>query len=323
MNTNIGAGCLDLDFIAGFIDADGSLLLGLEKSPTSNTKYTPKLILDITNSDRLVLELVKNTLGFGFLVQTSSTTYAYRTNTHTDAKKIVKLFENRVHGSAKIEMPLWKQALELVTTKQTRSFQGISKFVHLMYAINTKGKLRTKPITDWLTLFGQPYLPDYGTSLICLSEGKTSPKGKGPHDTIPSIASWYISGYCQGDGSFNLSNKQRFQSNFRLTDAYKPILVSIQKTLLPNLNCVFEFDPKTSENNQKCYRLQITRFQVIQKHILPHFDKFPVYGLQKKRYDIWCQAVLLYCPPFIEKSIQKSKKDALCALFVTLKEKVS
>ena len=42
------------------------------------------------------------------VVSVSDTLYAYRTNTYKDAEKIISLFENRVYGSAKVEMPLRK-----------------------------------------------------------------------------------------------------------------------------------------------------------------------------------------------------------------------
>ena len=55
---------MDLYFIAGLIDSDGSLLLSLERSKQSKTGYRRKLIVDITNKDQTVLLLIKETLGF-------------------------------------------------------------------------------------------------------------------------------------------------------------------------------------------------------------------------------------------------------------------
>lgn len=119
---------MDLDFIAGLIDSDGSLLLSLEKSKKSKTGYRRKLILDITNKDKSVLLLVKETLGFGMVVSVSNTLYAYRSNTYKNAEKVVSLLENRVYGSAKIEMPLWKNALFLVKKKRYELFTKLYLF---------------------------------------------------------------------------------------------------------------------------------------------------------------------------------------------------
>ncbi len=77
---------MDLDFIAGLIDADGSLLLSLDKCPENRLGYTRKLVLDITNTDAPLLNKVQERLGFGRVVNTSATTFAYRANTHQDAK---------------------------------------------------------------------------------------------------------------------------------------------------------------------------------------------------------------------------------------------
>ncbi len=62
------------------------------------------------------------------VLKTSNTRplYAFRTNTLKDAAKIVDLFETRLHGSAKIEMPLWKQALCLSKIDNTQ--QGFIEF---------------------------------------------------------------------------------------------------------------------------------------------------------------------------------------------------
>ena len=302
---------MNLDFIAGLIDSDGSLLLSLERSKLSKTGYRRKLILDITNKDKTILLLIKETLGFGMVVSVSDTLYAFRTNTYKDAEKIISLFENRVYGSAKVEMPLWKNALLLVKTKEINSLQSFTCFVHLMYGINEKGRLRKYSIDYWLKVFKGQYLPDYVEKI------------KDQYKNIPlrNITGAYISGYCQGDGSFNLSNKKRFIANFTLTDAYKPILVLIQNFLIPKNNCIFEIDPKTSENNKMCYRFQITRFNLCRVYIISHFDKFPVYGIQLKRYTLWRQAVLLQeKKSMYSLSEYKNQISEICTKLKNLKE---
>jgi hypothetical protein len=216
------------------------------------------------------------------VVSVSNTLYAYRSNTYKNAEKVVSLLENRVYGSAKIEMPLWKNALFLVKKKDMNSLQSYIYFVHLMYGINQKGKSRKYSIDYWLKIFKGSFISDYVEKI----------KGIYKKTPLKNITGSYISGYCQGDGSFNLSNKNRFQANFTLTDAYKPILVLIQNYLIPK-DCIFEIDPKSSDLNKICYRFQITRFNWCILYIIPHFDKFPLYGIQLKRYMFWRQAVLL------------------------------
>lgn len=303
---------MNLDFIAGLIDSDGSLLLSLERSKQSKTGYRRKLILDITNKDKTVLLLIKETLGFGMIVSVKDTLYAYRTNSYKDAEKIISLFENRVHGSAKVEMGLWKEALLLVISKEMDSLQSFTCFVHLMYGINQKGKLRKYSIDYWLTIFKGQYMPNYVEKI----------KDQYKNLSLKNITGAYISGYCQGDGSFNLSNKKRFIANFTLTDAYKPILVLIQNYLIPKKNCIFEIDPKTSENNKMCYRFQITRFNLCRVYIIPHFDKFPLYGIQLKRYMLWRQAVLLQNKKSTFYLLEyKNQIAEICTQLKNLKEK--
>lgn len=150
-----------------------------------------------------------------------------------------------------------------------------------MYDINSKGHLRRQPISYWLELFDGKNNVQYANSFRL--------------NSAPSIAvnGSYVSGYCQGDGSFNLSNKKRFVTNFTLTDAEESVLYLIQEFLLPDSKCVFKFNPKTKLGNKDCYRLQIDRFEKCEKVIIPHFDSFPVFGEQKERYLLWREAVLL------------------------------
>nr|APX43169.1 putative LAGLIDADG homing endonuclease [Pseudococcomyxa simplex] len=272
---------MDLDFLAGLIDADGSLLLSLDKCSENRLGYRPKLVLDITNTDTSLLDMVQERLGFGRVVKTSATTFAYRANTHRDARKIVELFADRFSGSAKAEIKLWRHAVSLVTRVATP--QVLSDFVHLMYGINTKGKQRRRGIEEWLDELECEYQPDYIQTVESLY--LSSP--------LIDVNGQYISGYCQGDGSFNLANKKRYQPNFTLTDADRDVLDLIAGYFNLGDKSVFGVDPKTSEKNKICYRLQVTRFELCRKVIVPHFDRFPLYGRQQERYRLWREAVLL------------------------------
>jgi hypothetical protein len=300
---------MDLDFIAGLIDADGSFLLSLEKCPQNRLGYTPKLVLDISNTDDSLLNIVQERLGFGRVVKTSATTFAYRANTHKDARKIVELFADRFYGSAKAEIKLWRHAVSLVT--EVRTPQTLSDFVHLMYGINTKGQQRSRSIEEWLDELGCKYQPDY----IQIVEGLyvSSP--------LTPINGQYISGYCQGDGSFNLSNQKRYQANFTLTDADRSVLDLIADYLELGDKSVFKFDPKTSEKNKSCYRLQVTRFEPCRKLIVPHFDKFPLSGRQEQRYRLWREAVLLQkSKPNYTGVEYKEEVEDICDRFKNLKD---
>ena len=300
---------MNLDFIAGLIDADGSLLLSLDKCSKNKLGYRTKLVLDISNTDTSLLNIVQERLGFGRIVKTSATTFAYRANTHQDARKIVELFADRFYGSAKTEIKLWRHAVSLVTRLPTP--QRLSYFVHLMYAINTKGQQRSRGIEEWLDEFGCKYQPDY--IQIVESLYASSP--------LKSVNGQYISGYCQGDGSFNLSNKKRYQLNFTLTDANRDVLDLIAGYLKLGDKSVFKFDPKTSEKNKICYRLQVTRVELCRKLIVPHFDKFPLYGRQEQRYRLWREAVLLQESKLNFTHVEyRQKVENMCNRFKDLKE---
>lgn len=196
---------MDLDFIAGFIDADGSLSMTLKRAPENRFGYRRKLVFTITNKDKAVLDQALTqrscvaALGFGCVeatnkpsVSKASLCCTLRTISHKDAERIVSLFESRVHGSAKIEMLLWKEGLNLCKSSQTAD-----SYIHsvcLMYGINSQGVLRKKPISFWLDVFGGREDSSYLDTVRARAV-----------ESLPMNGS-YVSGYCQGDGSFYLSN---------------------------------------------------------------------------------------------------------------------
>ena len=70
-----------------------------------------------------------------------------------------------------------------------------------------------------------------------------------------------------------------------------------------------------------CYRFQITRFNLCRVYIISHFDKFPVYGIQLKRYTLWRQAVLLQeKKSMYSLSEYKNQISEICTKLKNLKE---
>lgn len=277
---------MDLDFIAGFIDADGSLSMTLERAPENRFGYRRKVVFTITNKDKAVLDQAQTVLGVGCVEATNKPSaskaklcYTLRTNSHKDAERIVSLFERRIHGSAKIEMPLWKGGLNLCRSSQTAD--SYIHFVSLMCVINSKGVLRKKPISFWLNVFGGREDSSYVDTVRARAV-----------ESLPINGS-YVSGYCQGDGSFYFSNRRRFTTSWSLTDGDQSILDQIQRFLLPDNNCVSSFLPGTSQTNRECYRLKIDRFERCRTVVVPHFDSYPVFGVQRERYLLWREAVML------------------------------
>jgi hypothetical protein len=128
----------------------------------------------------------------------------------------------------------------------------------------------------------------------------------------------YVSDYIQGDGSLYLSRGERFTTNWSLTDGDRGILDKIQHFLLPRSSCVFDFLPRTSPKNKMCHRLLVNRFNKCQTVIVPHFDKFPVLGTQRKRYLLWREAVLLASENTIE---SKARVSEICDLLRLKKKK--
>lgn len=150
-----------------------------------------------------------------------------------------------------------------------------------MYASNTQGTTRKYSMQYWLNIFEGNYMPNYIDEIR-----------KNTIASIPMNAS-YVSGYTQGDGSFNLSSKTRLQANFTLTDPEKSVLIEIQNFLQLGNSCVIPINPKTTKHNKICYRLQVDRTKKAIQCIIPHFDKFPVYGNQSKRYNLYKKGVLI------------------------------
>lgn len=138
-----------LNFVAGLIDSDGSLQLGIDKEPENKIGWTAKLYIDLTSIDLEVLNTVKDILHVGFIQKAHSVPpekdkWSYRISSQKDCKKVITLLQPYLRGTAREQSMIFKAAAELAVSGKTRKTEGLVQYIYLMYKINSQGAFRRK-----------------------------------------------------------------------------------------------------------------------------------------------------------------------------------
>jgi len=124
-----------------------------------------------------------------------------------------------------------------------------------------------------------------------------------PADINREYFGHYVSGFCDGEGSFVLGVAQpnsnhpsplaMFSLNLRADDL--PVLRLIQSYF--NCGYLHLFRHKTPhrqgiKSNDGCY-WRISSIPALALKLVPHFDRFPLYAKKRNDFKIWREAVLL------------------------------
>ena len=190
---------------------------------------------------------------------------------------------NLFRASVREEMPLWERGLTIAKSGAFNLrnggivYEDIRLYTHLMFAINSKGEQRKTTLEEWFEILNLKPLPNFPEVAQKLREEFEA------NVPVQPLTGEYVSGFCQGDGSFSLNNAQRFCPSFSITDKDRYILCLIRDFLKLPKKVIFDIDPKTSQNNKICYRLQVDRFQVCIEKLIPVFDEFPLVYYYKER----------------------------------------
>lgn len=287
---------LSLEFIAGLVDSDGCLELQIGKEQGNTLKHKGIIIFSITNKDYKLLRDVKETLACGDIF-CDKNNFVYRLRNRSSIIMIQDKLGPLFRASARKEMPLWKRGLVLLQNKlfvvrgkkdlSSESYENIREYIYLMYAMNSKGNQRKKSLDEWLEIFKLKPITNFH---------EISTKLKKDFELITPLKPLnvdYVSGFCHGDGSFNLSNKKRFRPCFSIIDKDNDIIEHICDFLELPRSTIFQVDPKTRPKNQICYRLQLDSFEGCCKKILPVFDNALMLHHCKERYTLWRKAIIL------------------------------
>jgi hypothetical protein len=106
----------------------------------------------------------------------------------------------------------------------------------------------------------------------------------------PTLDPWYITGFVDGEGSFTYSrsgNHMELYFAVRLSAKDKLLLEKIQK-FFHGIGHIYAV--KARGKTKECSYYRVTRLGDL-KHIIAHFDKYPLNGKKNGYYGIWRKMV--------------------------------
>ena len=111
--------------------------------------------------------------------------------------------------------------------------------------------------------------------------------------SIPNYIGWYLSGFCDGEASFNVSLRMRkdhkLQWQIVLTFNVAQRDVTNLLLLQKNLQC-----GRLQERSDGVHYFVVTNYIDLLKKVIPFFEKFPLQSkLKKKNFELFKQITLI------------------------------
>lgn len=142
---------LDLDWLAGFINADGSFSLGIQKSKEHSLglRVSPKITITQNNTSLSVLEFIINSLGFGSIYKHDREGLASRAIIFSvrDINTFIFKFENiQFHGAKALDYLDFCKGIELINKKAHLTLEGLNNIVKLSQKMNSRRIFKNNPL---------------------------------------------------------------------------------------------------------------------------------------------------------------------------------
>jgi hypothetical protein len=160
-------------FLAGFIEGEGSLSVGIKRHPTCRHGYyvDPGFYLYQHESGRAILELAKTTFDSGRIFPKSGNpkVLVYEvSSTAVLRERVIPFFERYVVPfSCKRETFMrFKEILELMDRKEHLRDDGLAEIVRKVYSMNpaSKGRARLRPLDEVLARILRGHTSDIPSS---------------------------------------------------------------------------------------------------------------------------------------------------------------
>ena len=108
---------------------------------------------------------------------------------------------------------------------------------------------------------------------------------------------WFVTGFCEGEASFTYSGRGSHTALYfaiKLTKSDEDLLHSISSFF--KVGCIYEVKARAPRHNsgytKSALYYRTTKVSDLQV-IVDHFERYPLQGEKKKRYEIWKEMVLL------------------------------
>ena len=153
LDSNLG------NYIAGFVDGEGSFHIAIQKNPSVKIKWqlVPEFHVSQHVSSRKVLDLMRDTLECGYVKPNhrhnpNDETYVYVVRSRNDlVTKIIPFFRKfQLRTSKKDDFEVFSKIVKRMQSGEHQTKNGLIRLLKLAYSMNRSGKYRRKSLEEIL-----------------------------------------------------------------------------------------------------------------------------------------------------------------------------
>ena len=268
---------LDPNFVTGFIDAEGSWVISIQKEPKNKTGWTIKSRLSISlhKKDIAILEQIKIYFkGVGNISKEGKNVVQYRVASLRDLINIVIPHFDKypLITKKKADFILFKQVVELMNRKEHLTREGLIKVLSIKESINLGLSDSVKSAFLGIVAVERPIISNQKI-----------------------LDPYWLAGFASGEGCFlvtlikTTSNQLGYwvQLSFQLTQHTRDI------ELINNLKEYLDCGQTTVYDNHNFIKYVVSNISDIMEKVLPFFDKYSIVGVKSQDYEDFKQVVLM------------------------------
>jgi len=274
--------------ITGLADSEGSFIISLQTSDSTNTKWKvkPSFSLTFHKKDIEILEKILNTLGVVKLrIKGNTNRVEYIVESFKDLPIIIEQFDSYPLITAKSsDYKLFKKCFEIITKKEHLTEEGLKEIVSLKSSLNWGLSDKLKEAFPTVNAAARPEFK---------------------FKDIPNP--FWVSGFTTGDGSFNIVTRaSKHKKGFRVELNYSILLHIREKEVIIGLADFFGLKISKSVEasatyikykyiyiSDKSVQIKISNFLDIENKIIPFFDKYTLEGTKRLDFEDYKKAFKL------------------------------
>lgn len=155
-----GWGRMDGQYIAGFVDGEGSFHIAFQKRPDLKFGWqaVPEFHVSQNFTSRKVLEAIQDTLQCGYIKANDAAgkrdkTLVYVVRDRRDLlKKVIPFFERYpLQTEKRKDFESFRLIVQMMEMRKHLTIEGFEKIVRLAFSMNADGRYRKRRMTDILT----------------------------------------------------------------------------------------------------------------------------------------------------------------------------
>lgn len=268
---------LNANFITGFVDAEGSFVISIQKEPKNKTGWTikPRLSISLHKKDIAILEQIKDYFkGVGNISKEGKNVVQYRVASLRDLTNIVIPHFDKypLLTQKKADFILFKQVIELIDRKEHLTREGLIKVLSIKESINLGLSDTVKSAFFDIVAVERPVI--------------SNQKVLDPN---------WLAGFASGEGCFQITliktttNQLGYwvQLSFQLTQHTRDI------ELINNLKEYLDCGQTTVYNDHNFIKYVVSNISDIMEKVLPFFDKYSIVGVKYQDYEDFKQVALM------------------------------